>query len=52
MAVAIAGHSQRIDRVHLIPGAGQCLHPQSAVGFDSDGDLSGVIGVGRDEIVQ
>ena len=45
VAVAIAGHRQRVDRVHLIAGRDQRLDPQAAIGLDPDHDLAGFLGV-------
>ena len=52
MAVAVAGHGQRVDREHLISGRGQRIHPQAAVGFDADHHLGGVVGMLGDQLVQ
>ncbi len=43
MAVAIAGHCQRVDREHLIAGRAQRPHPQAAIGFDTDHHLAGFL---------
>jgi hypothetical protein len=52
MAVAITGHRQRVDRIHLIPGRTQGLHPQAATGFDADHHLAGFFGVGGHQLVE
>ena len=52
VAVAIAGHRQRVDREHLIAGRGQRPHPQAAVGFDADHHLIGFLDVLGDQLVQ
>jgi hypothetical protein len=51
VAVAIAGHRQRVDREHLIAGRDQCPHPQAPVGFNADDHLIGLLGVGGDQLV-
>ena len=52
MAVAVAGHGQRVDREHLVPGRTQGLHPQAAIGFDADHHLAGLLGVGSHQLVE
>ena len=52
VTVAVVGHRQRVDRIHLIAGGGQRPHPQPAVGFDADHRLFRYLGVGRDQLVQ
>ena len=52
VAVAVAGHRQRVDRIHLIAGRGQRLDPQAAVGFDPDHHLVGFFGVAADQLVE
>ena len=52
VAVAVAGHRQRVDRIHLIAGRAQRRHPQAAIGFDADHHLIGFLGVGGDQLVQ
>jgi hypothetical protein len=39
VALSIAGHLQRVDRIHLVAGRGQRLHPRAPVGLDADHDL-------------
>jgi hypothetical protein len=43
MPFPIAGHLQRIDRVHLVAGREQRLHPRTPLGLDPDHDLNGLI---------
>ena len=38
MPFPVAGHRHRVDRVHLIAGRQQRLHPRPAVGLDPDHD--------------
>ena len=52
MSLAVAGDGQRVDRIHLIPGRTQGLHPQAAVGFDADHHLAGLFGVGTHQLVE
>ena len=52
VAVAVAGHGQRVDRIHLVPGRTQRLHPQAAIGFDADHHLAGFLGVGSHQLVE
>ena len=47
VAVAVAGHRQRVDGVHLIARRGQRVHPQAPVGLDADHHLAGFVGVTR-----
>ena len=42
VALAVAGHRQRVNRKHLIPRHTQRLHPQAAIGFDTDHHLAGL----------
>ncbi|KXX58247.1 hypothetical protein AZG88_46200 [Rhodococcus sp. LB1] len=52
----VSSHSTRdrewVDRVHLVSGRRQRLHPQAAVGFDADHDLPCLFGVGGYQFVQ
>jgi len=52
----VSSHSTRdregVDRVHLVPGRRQRLHPQVAVAFDADHDLPWLFGVGGYQFVQ
>ena len=52
VAVAVVGHRQRVDRIHLITGGGQRPHPWAAVGFDADHHLFRVLDVRGDQLVQ
>ena len=52
MAVAIAGHGQRVDRIHLVAGRAQGRHPQTAIGFDADHHLAGFCDVGGHQLVE
>ena len=52
VAVAVVGHRQRVDPIHLIAGRGQRPHPQAAVGFDADHHLFGFLSVCGDQLVQ
>ena len=52
VAVAVAGRRQRVDREHLISGCGQAIHPQAPVGFDTDHDLAGFLGVRSHQLVK
>ena len=52
VAVAVAGDREGVDRVDLIAGGGQRLHPQAAVGFDADHDLTCLFGVAGYQFVQ
>src|SRR6185437_12367601 len=52
VAVAVVGHRQRVDRIHLITGGAQRPHPWAAVGFDADHHLFRVLDVRGDQLVQ
>jgi hypothetical protein len=52
MAVAVAGHGERVDRIHLVPGRAQGLHPQAAIGFDADHHLAGFCDMGGHQLVE
>jgi hypothetical protein len=52
MAVAVAGHRQRVDRIHLIASRGQRPHPQPTIGFDADHHLIGFLSMLSDQLVQ
>jgi hypothetical protein len=39
VALPVAGHLQRVDRIRLVAGCDERLHPWTAVGFDADHDL-------------
>jgi hypothetical protein len=52
VAVAIAGHRQRVDREHLVAGCGQRPHPRATIGFNADHHLIGILGMGRDQLMQ
>jgi hypothetical protein len=52
MAVAVAGHRQRVHRIHLVPGRTEGLYPQAAIGFDADHHLAGILGVGSHQFVE
>jgi hypothetical protein len=52
MAVAIACHGERVDRIHPVPGRTQGLHPQAAIGFDADHHLAGFCDVGGHQLVE
>jgi hypothetical protein len=36
VALAVAGHLQRVDRIDLVAGRDQRLHPAAAVGLNTD----------------
>ena len=52
MAVAVAGHRQRIDREHLVAGRGQRPHPQATIGFNADHHLIGFLDMRCDQLMQ
>ena len=52
MAVAIASHRQRVDRIELIARRHQGLHPQATIGFDADHDLGRRLRVISDQLMQ
>ena len=52
MSVPVAGHRHRIDRIHLIAASDQCAHPQAVVFLNADHDLTGIISMARNQIVQ
>lgn len=52
MAVAVAGHRERVDGEHLVTGSGQRFDPQAAVGFDADHHLVRFVGVGGHQFVE
>ena len=52
VAVAVTSDRQRVDRVHLVTGRDQRVHPQTAIGFNADHDLAGVGGVGGHDVVE
>jgi hypothetical protein len=51
VAVAVPGHRQRVDRIHLIAGGDQRSHPQAAVGFDPNHHLIGILSMRGDQLV-
>ena len=48
MALPVAGHRHRIDRVYTVAGRDQRLHPRTPVGLDTDPHPPG--GLARFEI--
>ena len=52
MTVAVAGHRERVDRIHLVAGRDQRLNPQAAVGFDADHDIAGFFSVSSHQLVE
>ena len=52
MAVAIARHRQRVDRIELIAGGHQGADQQASVDLDTDDHLGRVLGVLGDEGVE
>jgi hypothetical protein len=45
VAVAVAGHGQRVDRIHQVSGRTQRVDPQAAISFDADQYVAGFLGV-------
>ena len=43
MSLPISGHPQRVDRIHLVAGRKQRLHPRPPLGLDPDHDLNRLI---------
>ena len=52
MAIAVAGHRQRVDREHLIASRAQRPHPQATIGFNPDDHLIGFLHMRRDQLMQ
>ena len=52
VTVPIARHRQRVDRVPLIAGRDESVHPQAAVGLDPDDHLARVNRVTGNELVE
>ena len=52
VAVAVAGHRQRVDREHLVAGRAQRFDPQPAVGFDADHHLARLFGMAGHQLVE
>jgi len=52
VTVAVVGHRQRVDRIHLIAGGRQRPHPQTAVDLNPDHRLFRFLSVRRDQLVQ
>jgi hypothetical protein len=52
VAVAVAVHRHRVDRVHLVAGSDQRADQQPAVGLDPDHDLVRLLGMTRDALVE
>ena len=52
MPVAVAGHRERVDRVHPVPGRTQRPHPQAAIGFDANHHLAGFLGMAGHQLVE
>jgi len=50
--VPVAGHHQRIDRIHPIARRGQRVHPQAAIGLDPDHHLVRLLDVPSHQLVQ
>jgi hypothetical protein len=51
----VAGHLQRVDRIHLVAGGDQRRHPRTPVGLDPDHHLLGPLVLTellRDQLVQ
>jgi hypothetical protein len=52
VAIAVAGHGQRVDGVDLIARRRQRVHPQAPVGFDAHHHLGGIFGQPGQQLVQ